>query len=109
MEHAYNSIRGGHCNAAIVGGCNLCLHPYVSLQFSRLGVLSPQGMCKAFDRDGKYSDCMILLKMNLVNEQCLNLAPEPMVSSEPIQSCLQVYQEQGFIIWYTVLSKLDAI
>ncbi|KDR18643.1 hypothetical protein L798_06624, partial [Zootermopsis nevadensis] len=51
LEHAYKSIRDGHCNAAIVGGCNLCLHPYVSLQFSRLGVLSPQGMCKSFDRD----------------------------------------------------------
>jgi fatty acid synthase len=38
-----------------VGGCNLCLHPYVSLQFSRLGVLSPQGMCKSFDRDGRYN------------------------------------------------------
>lgn len=57
LEHAYKSIRDGHCTAAIVGGCNLCLHPYVSLQFSRLGVLSPQGMCKSFDRDGEYSSC----------------------------------------------------
>lgn len=55
LEHAYKSIRDGHCQAAIVGGCNLCLHPYVSLQFSRLGVLSPQGMCKSFDRDGRYN------------------------------------------------------
>ena len=37
MEHAYRAIRDGLCDAAIVGGCNLCLHPYVSLQFSRLG------------------------------------------------------------------------
>ncbi|XP_051154827.1 fatty acid synthase [Leptopilina boulardi] len=51
MEHAYRAIRDGLCDAAIVGGSNLCLHPYVSLQFSRLGVLSPDGRCKSFDVD----------------------------------------------------------
>ncbi|KAK3908916.1 Fatty acid synthase [Frankliniella fusca] len=51
MEHAYKSIRDGHCDSAIVGGCNLCLHPYVSLQFSRLGVLSRDGTCKSFDEN----------------------------------------------------------
>ncbi|KAK0096040.1 hypothetical protein PV326_006670, partial [Microctonus aethiopoides] len=49
MEHAYRAIRSGQCDAALVGGANLCLHPYVSLQFSRLGVLSPDGRCKSFD------------------------------------------------------------
>ncbi|XP_050677552.1 fatty acid synthase-like [Leptidea sinapis] len=49
LEHAFRSIRDGHCDAAIVGGSNLCLHPYVSLQFSRLGVLSLDGKCKSFD------------------------------------------------------------
>ncbi|XP_046964244.1 fatty acid synthase-like [Vanessa cardui] len=51
MEHAYTAIREGRCDTAIVGGCNLCLHPYVSLQFSRLGVLSADGRCKCFDND----------------------------------------------------------
>jgi len=49
LEHAYKAIRDGVCDAALVGGCNLCLHPYVSLQFARLGVLSPDGRCKSFD------------------------------------------------------------
>ncbi|XP_068623798.1 fatty acid synthase-like [Battus philenor] len=49
LEHAFRAIRDGHCDAAIVGGSNLCLHPYVSLQFSRLGVLSLDGKCKSFD------------------------------------------------------------
>ncbi|KAJ8712849.1 hypothetical protein PYW08_008153 [Mythimna loreyi] len=49
LEHAFRAIRDGHCDSAIVGGSNLCLHPYVSLQFSRLGVLSPDGRCKSFD------------------------------------------------------------
>ena len=37
MEHAFRAIRSGRCNSAIVGASNLCLHPYVSLQFYRLG------------------------------------------------------------------------
>ncbi|GBP45812.1 Fatty acid synthase [Eumeta japonica] len=49
LEHAFRAIRDGQCDAAIVGGTNLCLHPYVSLQFSRLGVLSADGRCKSFD------------------------------------------------------------
>lgn len=49
LEHAFRAIRDGHCDMAIVGGSNLCLHPYVSLQFSRLGVLSADGRCKSFD------------------------------------------------------------
>ncbi|XP_060866838.1 fatty acid synthase-like [Metopolophium dirhodum] len=49
LEHAYKAIRDGHCDSALVGGCNLCLHPYVSLQFARLGVLCTDGRCKSFD------------------------------------------------------------
>ncbi|KAL2729284.1 fatty acid synthase-like [Vespula maculifrons] len=51
MEHAYRAIRSGQCDYAIVGGSNLCLHPYISLQFKRLGVLSQDGCCKCFDED----------------------------------------------------------
>ncbi|KAG5316385.1 FAS synthase, partial [Acromyrmex insinuator] len=51
LEHAYRCLQDGQCDAALVGGSNLCLHPYVSLQFSRLGVLSPDGRSKAFDAD----------------------------------------------------------
>ncbi|XP_049870464.1 fatty acid synthase-like [Pectinophora gossypiella] len=49
LEHAVASIRNGNCDAAIVGGANLVLHPIISLQFARLGVLSPDGVCKSFD------------------------------------------------------------
>ncbi|KAK9884291.1 hypothetical protein WA026_005243 [Henosepilachna vigintioctopunctata] len=37
---------------ALVGGTNLVLHPFVSLQFARLGVLSQDGCCKSFDNAG---------------------------------------------------------
>ncbi|KAK9875963.1 hypothetical protein WA026_011065 [Henosepilachna vigintioctopunctata] len=52
LENAYSNIREGVCDSAIVAGCNLCLHPFVSLQFARLGVLSPDGTCKSFDESG---------------------------------------------------------
>ncbi|KOB56859.1 Uncharacterized protein OBRU01_25788 [Operophtera brumata] len=35
LEHAYRSISSGQCEAAIVGGCNLCMHPSVSLNIKR--------------------------------------------------------------------------
>lgn len=47
------AIRSGQCDAAIVGGVNLTLKPQTSLQFQRLGMLSPDGMCKSFDAAGK--------------------------------------------------------
>ncbi|XP_049870281.1 fatty acid synthase-like [Pectinophora gossypiella] len=49
LENAVASIRNGDCDAAIVGGANLVLHPCTSLQFARLGVLSPNGACRSFD------------------------------------------------------------
>lgn len=35
LDIAFNSIRSGECDAALVGGSNLILHPYVTLQFAR--------------------------------------------------------------------------
>ncbi|KAJ2952057.1 hypothetical protein O0L34_g4320 [Tuta absoluta] len=49
LDHAYKSIRDGYCDAAIVGGLNLCLHPSMSLLFYRMGILSDDGRCKSFD------------------------------------------------------------
>ncbi|KAF5280721.1 hypothetical protein FQA39_LY18004 [Lamprigera yunnana] len=49
LEHGYRAIREGKCESALVGGVSLCLNSSVSLQFARLGVLSEDGSCKAFD------------------------------------------------------------
>jgi fatty acid synthase len=54
FDQAYIAIRDGLCDSAVVGGCNLCLHPYLSIQFAELGVLNPEGVCRTFDRDGEY-------------------------------------------------------
>ncbi|KAL3200527.1 hypothetical protein MRX96_013176 [Rhipicephalus microplus] len=53
LNQAMLALRTGQCDAAIVGGSTLTLKPTTSLNFFRLGMLSPDGMCKAFDSDGK--------------------------------------------------------
>ena len=53
LDQALNAIRNGLCDAAVVGGCNLCLKPTTSLQFQKLNMLSPDGTCKSFDVTGK--------------------------------------------------------
>ncbi|XP_075224694.1 fatty acid synthase-like [Lycorma delicatula] len=52
LQQAVAAMKSGQCDAAIVGGVNLLLKPTCSLQFHRLNMLSPQGMCKAFDSTG---------------------------------------------------------
>lgn len=51
MDSAFTALRNGECDAALVGGANLVMHPYVTLQFARLGVLAPDGFCRPFDVD----------------------------------------------------------
>lgn len=53
LDLAFSALRNGECDAAIVGGANLLLHPFVTLQFARLGVLALNGSCRPFDKDGE--------------------------------------------------------
>ena len=53
LDQALHAIRGGQCDAAVVGGCSLCLKPSTTLQFQKLGMLSPDGACKSFDESGE--------------------------------------------------------
>ncbi|XP_066560722.1 fatty acid synthase [Amia ocellicauda] len=52
LENAFHAIRHGHCDSALVGGVNLLLKPNTSVQFMKLGMLSPGGSCKSFDASG---------------------------------------------------------
>nr|XP_033816212.1 fatty acid synthase [Geotrypetes seraphini] len=52
LENAYKAIKHGECDAAIVGGVNLLSKPNTSVQFLKLGMLSPDGTCKSFDASG---------------------------------------------------------
>ncbi|XP_047362723.1 fatty acid synthase-like [Vespa velutina] len=51
MEHAYTAIHNGQCDYAIVAEPNLRLHPFVTLQLKRLGILPEEGRCKCFDEN----------------------------------------------------------
>ena len=53
LDQALKAVRSGQCDGAIVAGCNLCLKPQSTLQFLKLGMLSPEGACKSFDASGK--------------------------------------------------------
>ncbi|KAJ3619939.1 hypothetical protein MTP99_003942 [Tenebrio molitor] len=51
LDVAFRAIRSGQCDNAIVSGSNLILHPWITLQFFQLGVLSKDGVCRVFDQD----------------------------------------------------------
>lgn len=48
---ACRAIRHGDCDAAIVGGVNLILHPSRLIQYTQTGMLSGRGSCTPFGRD----------------------------------------------------------
>ncbi|XP_039292597.1 fatty acid synthase-like [Nilaparvata lugens] len=52
LQQAFAAMRSGQCDSAIAGGVNILLKPTSSLQFQRLSMLSPEGMCKTFDSSG---------------------------------------------------------
>ncbi|XP_070581121.1 fatty acid synthase-like [Ptychodera flava] len=52
MDHALHAIRSGQCDTAIVAGLNINLKPNTSVQFMKLGMLSPDAACKSFDVQG---------------------------------------------------------
>ncbi|XP_013141731.1 PREDICTED: fatty acid synthase [Papilio polytes] len=49
LEQAYLAMSRGDCEAAIVGGGNICLHPQASLHYGRIMSLSMDGKTKSFD------------------------------------------------------------
>ncbi|WP_417768478.1 type I polyketide synthase, partial [Stappia sp.] len=52
LHQAISAIENGQIDTAIVAGVNLLLSPFSFIGFSRASMLSPQGLCRAFDASG---------------------------------------------------------
>ncbi|AXS40353.1 type I polyketide synthase [Breoghania sp. L-A4] len=52
LHEASEAIRAGRIDTAIVAGVNLLLSPFSFIGFSRASMLSPTGLCRAFDAGG---------------------------------------------------------
>ena len=52
LHEALEAMRAGRIDTAIVGGVNMLLSPFAFVGFSRASMLSPTGLCRAFDADG---------------------------------------------------------
>ncbi|XP_063628215.1 fatty acid synthase-like [Cydia splendana] len=50
LEQAYQALTRGDCEAAVVGGCNICLHPQTSIHFGRSISLCFDGKNKSYDK-----------------------------------------------------------
>lgn len=48
---AAKSLRNKECDIAIAGGVNIIIEPEITIYFSTLNALSPEGRCKTFDND----------------------------------------------------------
>ncbi|CAH2051826.1 unnamed protein product, partial [Iphiclides podalirius] len=51
LEQAYLALSRGDCEAAIVGGGNVCLHPQSSVHYGRIMSISMDGKTKSFDEN----------------------------------------------------------
>jgi acyl transferase domain-containing protein len=48
---AVKALRNQECDIAIAGGVNIIIEPEITIYFSTLNALSPEGRCKTFDND----------------------------------------------------------
>jgi len=51
VHNAVRAIRSGDCEMAIAGGVNAILSPLSQVAFGKVGVLSSDGKCRAFDKN----------------------------------------------------------
>ncbi|NTF86801.1 SDR family NAD(P)-dependent oxidoreductase [Agrobacterium rhizogenes] len=53
LDQAVRALESGDIDTAIVGGVNLLLHPLSFVGFSQARMLSPEGLCRAYDDNGR--------------------------------------------------------
>lgn len=55
MMRAKKMIESGEISAAIIGSCNLCMNPSMSLQLEGLGRLTDTTETRSYSDDGRYA------------------------------------------------------
>ena len=82
VHMACEAIRRGECSAALAGGANAIYNAAAYVSFSRAGMLSPTGRCKAFDKsaDGfvraEGAGLIFLLPSSVARKQGLRIYAE---------------------------------
>lgn len=70
---AVQSLRDKECDIAIAGGVNIVLEPEITIYFSTLNALSPEGRCKSFDNDAngfvRSEGCGVIILKRLSDAQ----------------------------------------
>lgn len=52
LDQAMRALTAGEIETAIVGGVNVLAHPLPFVGFAQARMLSPEGLCRAYDNDG---------------------------------------------------------
>ncbi|MCA1443604.1 SDR family NAD(P)-dependent oxidoreductase [Ensifer sp. IC4062] len=52
LDQAMRALNAGDIDTAIVGGVNILAHPLPFVGFAQARMLSPEGLCRAYDNDG---------------------------------------------------------
>ncbi|MBZ7920375.1 SDR family NAD(P)-dependent oxidoreductase [Ensifer adhaerens] len=52
LDQAMRALNSGEIDTAIVGGVNILAHPLPFVGFAQARMLSPEGLCRAYDNDG---------------------------------------------------------
>ncbi|XP_071034019.1 fatty acid synthase [Parasteatoda tepidariorum] len=93
LYEAVRAMQNNECEAAIVGGANLCLRPGTALQFYKLNMLSDDGMCKSFDAAGNgYGRSEAIVTLFL---QKSNMARRKYASIVHIKTNTDGFKDQG--------------
>ena len=53
LDQAVRALENGEIDTAIVGGINVLLHPMSFVGFAQARMLSPEGLCRAYDDNGR--------------------------------------------------------
>lgn len=65
LHQACRSLRNRECDLAIVGGVNVLYSPLTTISLSKIGMLSPDGQCKAFSAEadgyGRGEGCGVIV------------------------------------------------